>query len=280
MQKYNGFTLIELLVVTSLIAILSVVGFASFQGIRAKAQDAKVKSDLNAIKKAYEANYDPAANGGQGGYKKLSPTNDNNSPYFASGKIPTPDGGGSYLVPVTANPIDNSLPNFVITAPKAGTPATADICTATPSNTNCNTVISTQGTPVNLASIGGVPPGPFTNLYNDSDNFWVTDSGNWSGAGEASIPDTRRKTILVTNNVSTPVHSGTGSVKLAVSPVSSGCCSAITARHDYPTNWAAYKWLTFWWYGKNTGATIDFVIQQEMLIHGIAVLTAVLMMIS
>lgn len=74
----RGFTLVELLVAMSIIGILSVVGLVSFQGIRAKALDGKIKADLNAVKMAYEMNYDSA-----GGYKPLE------GRHFASGAIPT-----------------------------------------------------------------------------------------------------------------------------------------------------------------------------------------------
>lgn len=82
--RSEGFTLVELLVVISVIAILSVVGFVAFSGVQAKAKDTKIKADLNAIKKAYEANYDPTANGGQGGYRELRTTD------FAGNQIPGP----------------------------------------------------------------------------------------------------------------------------------------------------------------------------------------------
>jgi len=86
----KGFTLIVLLVTISIIAVLSVVGFTSFTQVREKAWDAKKKADIDAIRKAYEQNFDPTENNGQGGYKAL---NDNQ---FASGKIPTPPEGGDY----------------------------------------------------------------------------------------------------------------------------------------------------------------------------------------
>lgn len=84
MTAQKGFTLIELLVVISIIAILSVVGLVVFQNAQKSAKDAKIKADLNAIKKAYETNYDPTLNGGQGGYRKLRITD------FAGNQIPGP----------------------------------------------------------------------------------------------------------------------------------------------------------------------------------------------
>ena len=259
-KSARGFTLIELLVAISIIAILSIVGLVSFQGIRGKVLEARRRADIDAIKKAYEIKYDPGAFGGQGGYQPIKPAD------FVSGKIPVPDNPdvpsyitvGNYVTdPVVPPPSPTA--NFAI----AYNIKTNKACSPTSGTTEEGCIIKTsnQGPPVDPALVTGGPAGPFTNLYNDSESFWRADSGNWSGdAAEALIPDSRRKSILVTNNVPSPVHSGSGSVKLAVSPAS-GCCSSITGRHDYPTDWSAYKWLTFWWYGKNTGATVDFHIQ-------------------
>lgn len=57
----KGFTLIELLVVISIIAVLSSVVLASLNSARAKAREARRKTDLRQIEKALQLYYD--ANG-------------------------------------------------------------------------------------------------------------------------------------------------------------------------------------------------------------------------
>ncbi len=57
-QRLRGFTLIELLVAVGIIAILSVVAVAFFGSASTKARDAKRRSDVDAIAKAYELVYD------------------------------------------------------------------------------------------------------------------------------------------------------------------------------------------------------------------------------
>lgn len=58
MRKYQkGFTLIEILVVIAIIAVLTGIGLASFQGAQAKARDAKRKGDLKAVATALQALY-------------------------------------------------------------------------------------------------------------------------------------------------------------------------------------------------------------------------------
>lgn len=56
-KKHRGFTLIELLVVIAIIGILSSVVLASVSSSRAKARDARRKSDLSEIKTALELYY-------------------------------------------------------------------------------------------------------------------------------------------------------------------------------------------------------------------------------
>lgn len=74
-----GFTLIELLVVISIIAILSVIGFAIYGTIQSRARDSRRKADIDAIASSMEANYNrtPAQ------YSALS------SSFFSSNQVPT-----------------------------------------------------------------------------------------------------------------------------------------------------------------------------------------------
>lgn len=55
--KRRGFTLIELLVVVSILAILVIIALGSIRGNRQKADDARVKGDLNRLKIAFEDYY-------------------------------------------------------------------------------------------------------------------------------------------------------------------------------------------------------------------------------
>lgn len=57
LQKKLGFTLIELLIVVSILAILVVIALSMVQGNRDKAEDAKIKSELNRLKIAFEDYY-------------------------------------------------------------------------------------------------------------------------------------------------------------------------------------------------------------------------------
>lgn len=53
-MKKQGFTLIELLVTISIIAVLSVIGLALYQGVQAKARDSVRKNDLQKLALALE----------------------------------------------------------------------------------------------------------------------------------------------------------------------------------------------------------------------------------
>ncbi len=53
-MKKNGFTLIEVLVAATIIAVLSVVGVASYTSINRRSRDAKRKSDVEQVRSALE----------------------------------------------------------------------------------------------------------------------------------------------------------------------------------------------------------------------------------
>lgn len=177
MNKKSGFTLIELLVVVSIISILSVIGLATYQNVTARAKDAKVRADLDAIRKAYETNFDPTLNNGQGGYKKLSGSN------FASGQIPTFDGKTPYILvgPDGAGLNDNSS-SFLACAPINGAKG---VCTA--ASDNCACVSSTSGS----GNVTYTPPPSI---------LLVTSSGG-SNVVNLSIPTGADRILVVTTRV-------------------------------------------------------------------------------
>lgn len=144
MKKISGFTLIELLVAISILAILSTVGLVSFQSVRNRANDAKIRADLDAIKKAYEQNFDPSANGGQGGYKELTDS------MFAGGKIPKKADGSDYVLigPEITGPNNNSGAFLACSVINGGT----GTCSA-PSST-CACVSSSGGSGAPQSYVG------------------------------------------------------------------------------------------------------------------------------
>lgn len=175
-KSSRGFTLIELLVVISIIAILSAVGLVSYNGIRNNTLKTKRIADLNAIKKAYEANYDPSANGGQGGYKQLTSSN------FADGKIPTPDGTANTTYLVNA-PVDtaagsalNNNRNGVVGPNFSACINTQDGSSCTTPSPVCTCVSSNQGTPF-TSSTGGPNPScdPYGVLSQNRAAYWKFD---------------------------------------------------------------------------------------------------------
>ena len=189
-NKKTGFTLIELLVVISILAILSAVGLVSFQGIRARVLDAKYKADIDSIKKAYEKNYDPSLNNGNGGYKQVSGSD------FASGATPKDINGNDYIVLPPAN-TDSSYPSYLACLDTT----TGLSCVASPSNTNCKCAVSTQGGGAQVSSLTNPTCDPYGILGNGLKGYWKMDEG----VGVATATDTSGN-----GNNGTPACSGTG----------------------------------------------------------------------
>lgn len=104
----KGFTLVELLVVITVIAILSAIGLAVFNGVQPRARNDARRADLGSISKALEVNKTNSS------YVALADSQ------FATGKIPLKDPQGLvYCGNVTVN----STPSDITAVP------TASVCT-------------------------------------------------------------------------------------------------------------------------------------------------------
>lgn len=96
----HGFTLIELLVVIAIIGILSTIAMTSLNGARAKARDAKRKSEIEQIQKALELYYA------------------NNNQYPVSGGAVSPNNGWSNSNDSSWNALQAKLAPYLAQLPK------------------------------------------------------------------------------------------------------------------------------------------------------------------
>ena len=115
-KEKSGFTLIELMVVIAIMAVLAVVGFASYSIALGKARDAKRRADLHDIRNALESYYVRnnayPSTGGVGWYSSEP---------------------GDLVSNNSGNWIPGLAPNFIKTLPRdpkggLGNPATITIC--------------------------------------------------------------------------------------------------------------------------------------------------------
>lgn len=95
----NSFTLIELLVVIAIIGLLSTVVLVSLQGVRARARDARRKSDLKQIRTALEEYYND--------HNTYPPINNTDWVYSTSQGEWIP-GLGIYMNSIPVDPINNT----------------------------------------------------------------------------------------------------------------------------------------------------------------------------
>ena len=142
-QRFKGFTLIELMVVIAIIAILTSIGYSVYSGAQKSALDSRRKADIDAIAKAYEANYNPTKNK----YTSLTKAD------FVNEKIPVPPEdpngfyqgfNGGFPAPATGQTTSQAT-SFLICA-KLGNASADTICSST--NANCYCKSPSQGKPV------------------------------------------------------------------------------------------------------------------------------------
>lgn len=160
----RGFTLVELMVVITIIAILSVVGVVVYSGVTKSAKGATRRADVEAISKAYEANFDG------NNYRTLT-TSD-----FAGGTIPTPYSGGSYFV-AGPNFSASANKNFMVCA------SLVDDSQCFSNSSTCFCKTSTQGEPItDTFSIGN----PVLNGSFETDSNGDGLATNWQAHGNPS----------------------------------------------------------------------------------------------
>lgn len=87
LRSARGFTLIELLITITILAIISSIGVAVYRNARTNGNDARLKSDVDAIASAYENTYNPIA----GVYSSIK-----TGSAFSNGNYPTQPNGSDY----------------------------------------------------------------------------------------------------------------------------------------------------------------------------------------
>jgi len=85
-KKNSGFTLIEIIVVIGIMAVLTIIIYASFSGAKTQSRDQKRVTDINSIQLALETYFTQ--------YHSYPPTLDSLTPKYIY-EIPTPPVGGA-----------------------------------------------------------------------------------------------------------------------------------------------------------------------------------------
>ncbi len=166
MQRGKGFTLIELLVVIAILAVLTTIGMVLYSGVTKNAKDAKRKSDIESLAKAYEVRYQ------NGNYPVLQETD------FATG-IPKPPEGGNYSGLLTS-----AASSFIVCAALEANPSR----TCTSSSNTCFCMNSIIGTGSSGGSGGGGGSGEGSGcLFESAHNYLDNSDINF---GILTNPDT------------------------------------------------------------------------------------------
>lgn len=131
-RSEKGFTLIELLVVVAIISLLSSIIMVSLNDARAKARDARRKSDFHQIAVALEMYYDKYGGYPAMGSTATSGTYANTNPYWDSGlntwnNLFTPLVNEGFMPNVPRDPINTASGAFPWSALPSGQPVGASI---------------------------------------------------------------------------------------------------------------------------------------------------------
>lgn len=198
----HGFTLIELLVVIAILAVLSVVGFAVFNGLSKGARDSKRKADIDALAKAYEIKYSNS-------YQALSVTD------FSGGNIPQDPQGYDYY-----NVIGSGGSGFKVCAKLedyggagqfCNTPSALCVCKLSGlGNIPSGSSISGSGSEIGLGGSNNLINNPSFESGSTGWTFYLYPAGGASGNGSVS----NEKSYFENNSYKLIDTGGTGEVAI------------------------------------------------------------------
>lgn len=191
----KGFTLIELLVIIAIIAILAVIGVTVFSGVQKNARDAKRKTDVESIAKAYEAK----ANAGK--YSAIL-----NSDFASGSKPKDPNSAkGDYFNWLDSNGVGFKVCASMDNNPNntCNTPATSCYCQFSSQGSIPPSSIADSSSTNTSGGLGGSSPAPACDpngiLTSGLVGYWKMDeasspffdysgnnSGNWIGGVSSS----------------------------------------------------------------------------------------------